>query len=71
MSDGQRITQIELELKALWQELRRLKSRFDALYPERTYCPHCKALVHKAARSCAACGKSWGKEPDPNAGLPR
>jgi hypothetical protein len=41
------------------------------LLPERHHCPHCKAVVHPAATACGACGKSWGPQPDPKAGLPR
>jgi len=59
-----RVSNLEAEVK--W-----LRGRVAVLLPERTHCPHCKALVHKFAKACAACGKSWGKQDDPKAGLPR
>jgi len=60
----------EERLDRLENEVAWLRQRLSVLLPERNHCPHCKAIVHKAAKSCAACGRSWGKEPDPNTGLP-
>jgi rRNA maturation endonuclease Nob1 len=58
-------------LRILGEKLQALEDRFNAINPPRYHCPHCKALVHKEARACAACGRSWGEEPNPRAGLPR
>jgi len=58
------------EVEKLRQEVAWLRQRLSVLLPERHHCPHCKAIVHKAAQSCAACGRSWGKKQDPDAGLP-
>lgn len=54
----------------LAQEVTWLRQRFASFQPERHYCPHCRATVHRDARACGACGKSWGAPPDPKAGLP-
>lgn len=54
-----------LEDTVIW-----LRGRLASLLPERHYCPHCKATVHKDAKACGACGRSWGKPKDPNDGLP-
>jgi hypothetical protein len=47
-----------------------VRTRLRSILPERSHCPHCKALVHPAATTCGACGRSWGVPPDPKAGLP-
>lgn len=52
-------------------EVRWIRQRMAQFWPERSYCPKCRALVHAAARNCRACGASWGEKPDPKAGLPR
>jgi hypothetical protein len=47
-----------------------VRKRLADIYPERSYCPKCKALVHKTARACS-CGATWGPQPPPpDAGLP-
>lgn len=55
----------ELAGSHLW-----LRRRLASFYPERNYCPNCKAILHSAARSCK-CGWSDGPKADPKAGLPR
>jgi len=58
------------QVDALAQEVTWLRKRLAALLPERAHCPKCKAIVHRAATACGACGASWGKPPNPNEGLP-
>lgn len=62
---------LEDRVLRLERELAWLRRRMAQFFPERTYCPSCKALVHKDAVACGACGTSWGKEEDPKKGLPR
>ena len=47
-----------------------LRNRVASFHPERHHCPKCRAVIHREAVHCGACGASWGKPEDPNAGLP-
>jgi hypothetical protein len=53
------------------KESRFARDRLAQFYPERHYCPHCRAVVHREATACKACGRSWGTPVDPKVGLPR
>lgn len=65
------LTDMADHFESLWREIQFVRRRLASFYPERSYCPHCRAPVHPAATSCAACGKGWGSAPDPKAGQPR
>lgn len=58
-------------IKALWKEATYMRKRMGQFFPERRYCPQCKALLHKHATKCNGCGELFGKQEDPKAGLPR
>lgn len=62
---------IEDRVENLEREVAWLRKRLAHLLPERHYCPGCKAIVHKDAQACGACGRSWGEVEDPRKGLPR
>ena len=62
---------LEDRVDRLEREVAWLRKRLASILPERSYCPHCKALVHSRATACGSCGTSWGKPVDPKAGLPR
>jgi len=47
-----------------------LRNRVASFHPERHHCPKCRAVIHREAKSCGACGASWDRPVDPNAGLP-
>ena len=65
-----RVERLEVRVTINEKTLAWLRRRLSSLLPERHYCPHCQAVIHKAAKSCGACGRSWGKPDDPKAGLP-
>ena len=61
---------LEDRVENLENEVRWLRKRLAVLLPEREHCPHCRAVVHKEAKACGACGRSWGPVDDPKKGLP-
>lgn len=75
LEDTLRLVQQELvESARRYEELARahdwLRRRLASFYPERHYCPECKALLHPTATACR-CGWTSGPQRDPKAGLPR
>ena len=64
MTLEQRVANLEAEVK--W-----LRGRVNSLLPERHHCQYCRAIIHKAAKACGACGRSWGNdEEESKKGLP-
>ena len=68
---AERLGEVLHTVGELSAEVRRLRQRMAQFWPDKYYCPKCRALVHQAATNCRACGASWGDKPDPKAGLPR
>ena len=47
-----------------------MRKKMNQYWPERTYCPFCRALVHSKAKACGQCGRSWEKPVSPRVGEP-
>lgn len=66
------VARLQREIGAQANQIQWLRERLAQVLPERHYCPFCKALVSEYAKSCAACGRSWGKvEGEEKKGIPR
>ena len=64
-------TKHQIRLDNLERMLERLRHRLHALLPERTYCPHCKALISELSVVCGSCGRQLKVPENPKAGQPR
>ena len=59
------------EIDRLESLVENLRTRLNALLPERTYCKHCKALISPLSEVCGSCGKVLRVPANPKAGQPR
>ena len=55
------VTNMAEHFTTVAEEIKWVRKRLASLLPERHYCPYCKATIHKDAKACGACGRSWGR----------